>query len=64
MIRDARETAQGTFMSNFVLDKAAAAGDVVRRIAPYGWLPLEVLPPECGEARPARLEPAGSFTEF
>jgi hypothetical protein len=34
-VRDARETAKRTFTSNFVLDKAAAAGDVLRRIAPY-----------------------------
>jgi hypothetical protein len=35
MVRDARETAQRTFTANFVPDKAAAAGDVLRRIAPY-----------------------------
>lgn len=35
MVRDARETARRTFTSNYVLDKAAAAGDVLRRIAPY-----------------------------
>lgn len=35
MVRDARETAKRTFNSNYVLDKAAAAGDVLRRIAPY-----------------------------
>ena len=35
LVRDARETAKRTFTSNFVLDKAAAAGDVLRRIAPY-----------------------------
>ncbi len=35
MVRDAREISQRTFTSNFVLDKAAAAGDVLRRIAPY-----------------------------
>jgi hypothetical protein len=35
MVRDARELSQRTFTSNFVLDKAAAAGDVLRRIAPY-----------------------------
>jgi hypothetical protein len=35
MVRDAREVAKRTFTSNYVLDKAAAAGDVLRRIAPY-----------------------------
>jgi hypothetical protein len=35
MVRDAREISQRTFTSNFVVDKAAAAGDVLRRIAPY-----------------------------
>ena len=35
MVRDARETAKRTFTSNYVLDKATAAGDVLRRIAPY-----------------------------
>jgi len=35
MVRDAREIAKRTFTSNYVLDKAAAAGDVLRRIAPY-----------------------------
>ena len=35
MVRDAREISKRTFTSNFVLDKAAAAGDVLRRIAPY-----------------------------
>ena len=35
MVRDAREISQRTFTSNFVADKAAAAGDVLRRIAPY-----------------------------
>ena len=35
MVRDARETAKRTFSSNRVLDMAAAAGDVLRRIAPY-----------------------------
>ena len=34
-VRDARELAQRTFTTAFVLDKAAAAGDVLRRIAPY-----------------------------
>ena len=35
MVRDAREIAKRTFTSNYVLDKAAATGDVLRRIAPY-----------------------------
>jgi len=35
MVRDARETAKRTFTSNYVLDKASAVGDVLRRIAPY-----------------------------
>jgi hypothetical protein len=35
MVRDAREVAKRTFTSNYVLDKAAATGDVLRRIAPY-----------------------------
>ena len=35
MVRDAREVAKRTFTSNFVTEKAAAAGDVLRRIAPY-----------------------------
>ena len=35
MVRDAREISQRTFTSSFVLDKATAAGDVLRRIAPY-----------------------------
>ena len=35
MVRDARELSQRIFTSNYVLDKAAAAGDVLRRIAPY-----------------------------
>ena len=35
MVRDARELSQRAFTSNYVLDKAAAAGDVLRRIAPY-----------------------------
>jgi hypothetical protein len=34
-VRDARETSQKVFTSNFVQEKAAAAGDVLRRIAPY-----------------------------
>jgi hypothetical protein len=34
-VRDARETAKRIFTSNFVQEKAAAAGDVLRRIAPY-----------------------------
>ena len=35
MVRDAREISQRTFTSNYVTEKAAAAGDVLRRIAPY-----------------------------
>jgi hypothetical protein len=35
MVRDAREALQGTFTSGFVLEKTTAAGDVLRRIAPY-----------------------------
>jgi hypothetical protein len=35
MVRDARETSQRIFTSNYVQDKAAAAGDVLRRLAPY-----------------------------
>lgn len=35
MVRDAREISRRIFTSNYVLDKAAAAGDVLRRIAPY-----------------------------
>jgi hypothetical protein len=35
MVRDAREKAQKTFMPQPLLDKAAAAGDVLRRLAPY-----------------------------
>ena len=34
-VRDARELAQRTFTSAFVLDKATAARDVLQRIAPY-----------------------------
>jgi hypothetical protein len=29
-------------------------------LVPYGRLPLEVPPPECGGTRPARLEPRGA----
>jgi len=35
IVRDAREVAKRTFTSNFVLEKATAAGDVLRRLAPY-----------------------------
>jgi hypothetical protein len=35
MVRDAREIAKRTFTSNYVLDKAAVTGDLLRRIAPY-----------------------------
>jgi len=35
MVRDAREVSKRTFSSSFVLDKASAAGDVLRRMAPY-----------------------------
>ena len=35
MVRDARAIAKRTFTSNYVLDKAAATGDLLRRIAPY-----------------------------
>jgi len=35
MVRDARGVAKRTFTSNFVQEKAAAAGDLLRRIAPY-----------------------------
>lgn len=35
MVRDAREISQRTFSSHYVMEKAAAAGDVLRRIAPY-----------------------------
>jgi hypothetical protein len=35
MVRDAREISKRTFTSNYVLDKAAATADVLRRIAPY-----------------------------
>jgi hypothetical protein len=35
MVRDAREISQRIFTSNYVQDKAAGAGDVLRRIAPY-----------------------------
>ena len=35
MVRDAREVSKRTFTSSFVLDKASAAGDVLRRMAPY-----------------------------
>jgi len=35
MVRTARDLSRRTFTSNFVLEKAAAAGDALRRIAPY-----------------------------
>lgn len=35
IVRDARATSQKIFTSNFVQEKAAAAGDVLRRVAPY-----------------------------
>jgi len=35
MVRDAREVSKRTFTSSFVLDKATAAGDILRQIAPY-----------------------------
>lgn len=35
MVRDAREGAKRIFTSNFVLEKATAAGEVLQQIAPY-----------------------------
>jgi hypothetical protein len=35
MVRTARDLSRRTFTSNFVLEKAATAGDALRRIAPY-----------------------------
>jgi len=35
MVRDAREISKRIFSSNFVLEKATAAGDVLQRISPY-----------------------------
>ena len=35
IVRDARETSERIFTSNFVQEKAEAAGDVLERIAPY-----------------------------
>ena len=35
LVREAQESSQRIFSSGFVLEKATAAGDVLRRIAPY-----------------------------
>ena len=45
-IRDAREDARRTFLSNFVMEKVAVANDALRRLTPYYVSqPLEDTPP-------------------